>query len=58
MAMTTVCGLGYCGSIPVRANFDPRICLYKSSDMMVITFKIGGCADHMNKKSDLIKKKN
>jgi len=24
---------------------------------MVITFKIGGCADHMNKKSDLIKKK-
>jgi len=59
MAMTTGRGLGDRGSIPDRGkSLTPGFVLKQSSNVMVTTVRIDGCADHMNKKPYLIIKKH
>jgi len=55
MVMASECELGGWGSIPGWSkSLTPRFVFKYSSDMMVTTVRMGGCADHMNKKLDLI----
>jgi len=52
MVVASDCGLGGWGSIPSRGkSLTPGFVFKKSSNMMVTTVRIDGCADHMNKKN-------
>jgi len=55
MVMVSDWGLGDQGSIPSWGKYlTTGFVLKLSSNMMATSVRIDGCADHMNKKSDLI----